>query len=272
MVKYIFLDIDGTLLGKGGRVPASAVDAVQTAQKRGNKVFLCTGRSKGEIPKQVWEMGFDGIVGSAGAYVEAEGRVLFHRPMSGEMVKRLMECLKEWDAYYAMETNEKAWMTKEHFEKVNKKFENMDIWEDEVRKEFLESFGVCKSVLEMEGVNKCIYYECTASIEEMQEKLPEFTILPSSIENSGKNNGEISEKGMSKAKGIEVLQQYYHIERSDIICFGDGLNDMEMIEFAGIGVAMENGAEELKKIADYVTDHVDENGLSKGFCKLGLIG
>lgn len=272
MRKYIFLDIDGTLLGKGGAVPPSAASAIAEAQRAGHKVYLCTGRSKGEVPRVIWELGMDGIVGSAGAYVESDGKILYHKPMQQELVKKLADYLDSQGSYYAMETNGKAFITEENMKKMFHRFQSSDFWTDEIKEEFLESFQVCDNVREVEGVNKCIYHECQDSFARMQEKLPEFTILPSSIEDSGENNGEISEKGMSKAKGIEVLQKHFGIRREDIICFGDGLNDMEMIALAGAGVAMGNGVEELKQIADYVTADVDADGLIKGFYKLGLIG
>lgn len=271
-LKFIFLDIDGTLLGKEGRVPDSAVKAIKRAQDRGHKVFLCTGRSKGEIPRSVIQIGFDGMVASAGAYAEADGKALFHKPMTQEAVRKLADALDGWDAFYAMETNGKAYITKEHLEKLKNRLYQENLWQEDVLEEFLDMFEVCSSVQSVEGVNKCIYHESKCSIGQMQEALPEFTVLPSSLNSREQNDGEISEKGMSKAIGIEVIRRYFAVGREDIICFGDGLNDMEMVESAGVGVAMGNAAEDLKKIADFVTGHVDEDGLLQGFKELGLVG
>lgn len=271
-LKFIFLDIDGTLLGKEGRVPQSAVDAIRLAQKKGHKVCLSTGRSKGEIPQAILQLGFDGMVASAGAYVELDGKVLAHQPMPQELVCRLADALDGWGAFYAMETNGKAYITKEHMEKFKNRLTKEGLWEADILEEFLDVFEICDSVRDITGVNKCIYHESKESIERMREELPEFLILPSSLSSRDKNDGEICEQGMSKAVGIGVMQRHFNVAREDIICFGDGLNDIEMIEHAGIGVAMGNAAEELKKRADHVTGHVDEDGLLKGFKELGLVG
>lgn len=269
--KFIFLDIDGTILGREGRVPESAEKAIKRAQEKGHKVCLCTGRSKGEIPGTIMQLGFDGMVASAGAYVEIDGKVLFHQPMPGQLVRKLADALDSWDAFYAMETNDKAYITKEHMDKLEKRLQQENLWEADVLAEFLDIFKICDSVRDIEGVNKCIYHESKCSIEQMKKELQEFTVLPSSLNTQDKNDGEISEKGMSKAVGIEVVQRHFKAAREDIICFGDGLNDMEMIEHAGVGVAMGNAAEPLKRIADRITGHVDEDGLLKGFQELGLL-
>ena len=80
---------------------------------------------------------------------------------------------------------------------------------------------------------------------------------------------------MIKKRELEVVFQKLleHIEGTveDTIAFGDGLNDMEMIQYAGIGVAMENGRSELKAQADIVTDTVWDDGIYKGLDKLGLL-
>ncbi|GAA0433185.1 hypothetical protein GCM10008983_07300 [Lentibacillus halophilus] len=73
---------------------------------------------------------------------------------------------------------------------------------------------------------------------------------------------EIVKKGMNKAIGLEKIAFYYHIPNERIIAFGDEDNDQEMLEFAGIGVAMGNAIDDLKAIADHVTDTNEHNGIS----------
>ena len=82
---------------------------------------------------------------------------------------------------------------------------------------------------------------------------------------------DIIAAGNSKAKGMERVLRYYGIDREEIIAFGDGENDMEMLQFAGIGVAMENADPEVKEIADYVTDSVGEGGITHALQHFKLI-
>ena len=64
---------------------------------------------------------------------------------------------------------------------------------------------------------------------------------------------------------------HYMISQSETMAFGDGENDIDMIRFAGIGVAMDNGIPALQKAADYVTDDIDEDGIANALHHFGLI-
>ena len=75
---------------------------------------------------------------------------------------------------------------------------------------------------------------------------------------------DIIAKGGGKEKGMERLMEYFRIAREETIAFGDGENDMEMLEYAGIGVAMGNAEEKVKACADYVTAAVDKGGHPAG--------
>lgn len=72
---------------------------------------------------------------------------------------------------------------------------------------------------------------------------------------------EVMRKGMNKAASLYKVANYYNIPKERIIAFGDEANDIEMIDFAGVGVAMENGTENLKKIAKHVTDTNENEGV-----------
>lgn len=63
--------------------------------------------------------------------------------------------------------------------------------------------------------------------------------------------------------GIESILKYYGIKREEIMAFGDGENDIEMLQYAKIGIAMGNADNDVKKAADYITDHIDEDGIYK---------
>ena len=73
---------------------------------------------------------------------------------------------------------------------------------------------------------------------------------------------ELSPKAISKAKALKILHEKYDIKRKEIIAFGDNYNDVEMLDYVGIGVAVENARKEAKKVANYVTKHHKENGVA----------
>ncbi|MBM6839913.1 HAD-IIB family hydrolase, partial [Clostridium saudiense] len=88
--KVIFLDVDGTLVNDNGVVPESAKIAVRKAKENGHYVFLCTGRSKAELYDDIMEIGFDGVIGAAGGYIEVNNEMILHKKVSREDVEHLV--------------------------------------------------------------------------------------------------------------------------------------------------------------------------------------
>ncbi len=82
---------------------------------------------------------------------------------------------------------------------------------------------------------------------------------------------DIIPKGGGKSAGIQKFLDENGMDASEVMAFGDGENDMDMIKFAGIGVAMGNAGDAVKAVADYVTDTVDNDGLAKALRHFGLI-
>ena len=76
--KVVFLDVDGTMVNEKGEIPESAQYAVRTAQANGHRMVVCSGRSRFQIYDALLELGFSGIVGGAGAFVEDEGKEFYH--------------------------------------------------------------------------------------------------------------------------------------------------------------------------------------------------
>ena len=82
---------------------------------------------------------------------------------------------------------------------------------------------------------------------------------------------DIVARGSGKAAGIAQFIEEQGLDRSEIMAFGDGENDIEMLKYAGIGVAMGNAGDAVKAAADYVTDSVDENGIENALKHFGLV-
>ena len=76
--KVVFLDIDGTIVDFFGNIPESTKTAIRKARENGHYMVVCSGRSKFQIAKEVLDLGIDGIVAAAGAYVEYEGKVVYY--------------------------------------------------------------------------------------------------------------------------------------------------------------------------------------------------
>ena len=83
-------------------------------------------------------------------------------------------------------------------------------------------------------------------------------------------NVEINREDATKGRALLALAKHLGIEREQVMAFGDGLNDLTMIEAAGLGVVMANGVDELKNCANYITDDCDHDGVAAAIEKFCL--
>ncbi|WP_180272790.1 HAD family hydrolase [Konateibacter massiliensis] len=272
MERIIFIDVDGTLCDVDGTVPQSAITAIQTARKNGHKIFICTGRAKSEVYPSIFAIGFDGMVGSAGAYVECGDEVVFHKSIEEEALKELIGYLEENNIAFLLETTKGVYLKKEDKEELEKIFKRSNMAKNGAAEEFVSLMHAVENIHDIKNVNKVLYFRAPLDIEIMQERLKEhFLILPNSIGGFGENSGEISDKNINKSTGIQKVLGYYGKTKESVIALGDGANDVEMLKFAEVGIAMGNAWDYLKEYADEVTDSVKDNGIYNSFKKHGLI-
>lgn len=271
--KYVFLDIDGTLVGADGKVPDSAMKAIIQARKNGHKIFICSGRCRCEMHENILCVPLDGIVGSAGAYVEIDGKVVFHRAMTEEMNVRLLDYFLTRGMAILLETNRELYGNDVAIRYMQ---ENADYCEanglpyDKLLYDLVQPLADVREPAKL-AVNKLIYITKKYDPEEVRRDLgKEFTVVDSAIDMPG-NSGEVSEIGMHKGVGIETAIRYYGADMADTIGIGDGENDMGMLQTCAVGIAMGNANPILKEIADYETSAVDEDGIKNAFMHYGLI-
>lgn len=278
MRKIIFLDIDGTLVNDNGVIPESARVAVQKARENNHLVFLCTGRSKSEIFTEIIQVGFDGIIGAAGGYIEYEEKVLSHNLFMVEDIEYIINYFNENQIDFYLESNSGLYASeycKNHLQDIiTNAIANNPKGKAEIESGFMPFFDTLiegKNLLRND-INKISFLGSQTPIEDIIKKFnDDFTIIPSTISIFGENSGELSLKGIHKATAIEKLLTYLKIDKEHSLAFGDGLNDIEMIRYVHHGIAMGNAQEAVKNVADDVTDTPNEDGIYKGFKKYNLI-
>lgn len=271
--KYVFLDVDGTLFTHKGELPDSAIKAMKQAHANGHKIFLCTGRAKGEIPALLWKQAFDGVVCSAGAYVEAEGEVIHDAPMSKEQTKRLTAFFDSHKFSYIYETYQGIVGNKRACDFFNMNVKRLKMMNKKLPDDFFGTLTIQDKWDGITPVYKMLFFSKERAVEKLMAELGDaYTVVHNTLPIVGVCSGEVSAPGMHKARGIEQIMEFYGGGMEDTVAFGDGSNDYEMLDYVHLGVAMGNGAESLKKIADMVTEPVDADGLYRGFIMAGLIG
>lgn len=278
MKKVIFMDIDGTLVNEHGVVPESAKMAIQQARKNGHQVFICTGRSKAELFHDIVEIGFDGIIGAAGGYIEVDEKVLIHERVSTEDVKHLVEFFDKNNIDFYLESNGGLFASKNcknHIQKIINNFLEENPHAEEEVKKGIQPFHDClidDADLIREDINKISFLGSDVSIDIIKEEFSsKFTVIPSTVPLFGENSGELSVPGIHKAVAIEKLLEHLQVDKQHTYAYGDGMNDLEMLQFVQYGIAMGNAKEALKEAADDITDTHDNDGIYKSFKKYELI-
>ncbi|CZR10301.1 Cof-type HAD-IIB family hydrolase [Trichococcus ilyis] len=278
--KIIFLDIDGTLVTDDGWVPASAAEACRQARLNGHEIYLCTGRSKPEIYDFIMEIGFDGIIGAGGGFVELHDGMLYHKTVPASEVRRMVDFFNQHGVDFYLESNGGLFASKNFLPHVERCIYG-DIDNDpeaKKRKEetphpFIAGLIYGEEDLYKSDVNKaCFLQSDKLSFAQIKAEFENaFDTIQCTVPQFGDDSGELMVPGIHKATAIEALLTHLGISKERTIAIGDGLNDLEMFDYCEIGIAMGNAKEELKAVADHVTSSVDEEGLHQAFRTFGLI-
>lgn len=277
MGKLIFLDIDGTLVDYQNRLPGSAVKAVQKARANGHRVYVCTGRSKAEMQKRLWDIGLDGMIGGNGSYVEDHGNVLLHQTLTLEQCSKVVNWLHSRGLEFYLESNNGLFAS-ERLEETGRpaflQYARMKGEEDAAKAMIRELFSGMTFGAELyrDDVNKISFV--LSSYQDHLDSVKEFPDLQARTW-GGKGEealfGDLGIRETDKGIAVQALLSHLHADISDTIAFGDASVDIPMLQACGFGVAMGNGGAEIRATADYVTDDVEADGVWKAFCHLGLI-
>ncbi|MBQ7704732.1 MAG: Cof-type HAD-IIB family hydrolase [Selenomonadaceae bacterium] len=278
MSKVIFIDVDGTLLTYENILPPSATEAIRTARKNGHKVYICTGRSRAEVYDYIWDIGLDGMIGGNGSYVESDGKVIMHQVISAEDAKHIVDWLHNRKLEFYLESNAGLFAS-ENFETRGEPI----IQEYSARKgkDNARSLTIRDVFPEMIFGEKNLYRDDLNKVSFILESYQDYLDAVKEFPNlkvgtwggAGETAlfGDVGVENITKAHAIEVLLKYLGADRKDTIAFGDAKIDIPMLEYCEIGVAVASGGEEIKAMADMVTDAVADDGLYNAFKKLNLI-
>lgn len=259
--KIVFFDIDGTIFLYTYGIPEDTRKSIQQLKENGHIPVLCTGRTKSMIFPEFLEMGFEGIVGGAGTYLEYKNEVLFEYEMEPARTRDIINLMQSCNIMPIGEGIDGIYFPCEHIPEDYEQIYNLyktrvtaSVKDHTVEKEVLAS--------KMSG-----YLYENADIEKLKRELgDQFNYLIY----VGKYI-EMIPKGFSKATGIEKLINTLGIKWENTYAFGDSMNDYEMLKYVNYGVAMGNGTEELKKEMKYVTDDFDKGGITNALRKFDLI-
>lgn len=259
MVKYLFFDIDGTLVSfKTHKIPQSTVDALTEAKANGVKIYISTGRPMLFINNlsQIEHL-IDGYITTTGALCVV-GQTCFNcHKISDESVRRVMDGANRFHKAAVVVgtdhigvTNDSEELTEQFKKGLNLEFEfaPMSIVMQEPILQISVFFNAEEEKAVMEGITDCV---CS-------RWHPSFT--------------DITNIAADKGKALLAMARHEGMGIGETMAFGDGGNDISIIKQAGIGVAMGNANDDVKAAADYVTTSVDDDGVRNALRHFGVIG
>ncbi|MCM1174849.1 MAG: Cof-type HAD-IIB family hydrolase [Blautia sp.] len=266
-VRCVALDLDRTVLNKEGRLSAGNRKALAEIIAAGVHVIIASGRAFDTLPRDMVEL--PGVEYA----ITLNGAAMYHVP-TGKCLKRYRLSEKAADAI--MSATEKAGVTYEAFI-GGAAYAGKDFLEDP------EAFGVTPQAVSYvrttrRGVDDIVRFiyenrrrldsmDMIVRDEEQQRKVwsavadaTDEVYITSSI----RNLVEVADKNAGKKAGLAFFAELLGLQREETAAFGDADNDIDMIRYAGCGIAMANASEACRKAADFITGHHDEDGVAEG--------
>ncbi|MCW6661690.1 Cof-type HAD-IIB family hydrolase [Aerococcaceae bacterium NML201209] len=269
--QFIFLDIDGTLIDYDMTLPDSAVAAIRQARANGHRVIICSGRSKAEIYPYIWEIGLDGYIGGNGSYIEYQGQPIHEQFISADDAKRAIDWLEQRKLGYYLEANSGLYANAYFLDSAATIYgENTPENRQKVQAAFPHM--IYNANLYRNDLNKISFrLNCMEDYEAAVRDFPQFAVGLWGGTGHRVEFADFGQKGVHKAKAVDILLEYVGASLEDTIAFGDADVDATMLQHCAIGVAMGNAKDSLKAIADYVTTAVQADGIYKAFQYYQLI-
>ena len=255
-IKAVFFDVDGTLIShKMGDVPQSTRKALKELQKRGIRVIVATGRHTLELRElPVKDIAFDGYVVINGQLcLDWEQNTIYDAPICPEGVRAMVEIFERKEIPVTVVEKDRIYVN----------FVN-----DLLKRRQKEIFSPVPDVGVYEGGN--VYQYCVYATDEEIAQIAKKAVSCKVTKWNDAAYDIIAGEG-GKRQGMEKLLERYGIKREETMAFGDGENDISMLAYAQVGVAMGNADDTVKACADYVTASVDEDGVAEALKYYGLI-
>lgn len=240
-----FFDLDGTLAMRNEPPAAVDVKAMRAFRARGNYLFLCTGRSAGYLYPAILDIGFDGIIAGAGAYVLFGEQLLYRTNVPDSVLLPIQRLFEQSTATLIMETEQNmvqlASLSAQKLVATYPRIYTAAEWQEQYGEEVTSKLTV--------------YGETPPAVLALVQGKLDLIQHPT--------YAELVPKGCSKASGIEKILAALNLPREQSIAFGDSMNDYDMLQYVGVGVAMGNADDRVKAIADRITAPYDQGGIAQ---------
>lgn len=254
--KIVFFDIDGTLLNEQKEIPLDTVEAIERLKEKGIEPVIATGRAPYFIKPLAERLGIESYISLNGGFVVYKGQPLYKREIEKNALESLVELADRHGHGLVFEGEHYYYANRENDPFVTESALSLKVDLPGYDPEFWRTNEIFQVFLHCESHEEHLYDSLKSDFTMIRWHTKAMDLLPS---------------GGSKAKGIAALLDKLNYSADVAVAFGDGLNDKEMLDYVGFGVAMGNSHPELLPFANFVTTHVDKQGIRNGLIEAGLL-
>lgn len=260
MIRAAFFDIDGTLVSfKTHKIPQSAVNAINEFHDNGGRIYISTGRPIAIVTNigQISDI-VDGYITFNGAYTFVGNDDINIDEIPHDDVQAMLDDAKD-NGYPVIVCGKRELVVYNYHEIFDEVF---------VQELGVTNIDINKPISDLKG-EPILQLTPFFTVDQERKVMPS---MPNCI--SARWNPkftDITRRGADKGNALRLLAAHEGLDIGECIAFGDGGNDISILRTAGIGVAMGNAADDVKAEADYVTTHIDDNGIANAFRHFGLI-
>lgn len=255
--KVCFLDIDGTLVDNNKQISNQTKKSLDQIRNRGVEVIIATGRPPYHFSDIAEELKINSFVSFNGAYSVYKGEVVHKHSMDTSALQKLVEFAGTKQHPLVFSSEQKSVSNIFDHNEVIQTFKDLHLdYKPEFHPDYWKQAALFQAMIYCKNGEEIDYIQKFPVLSFI--RWHEFAI-------------DVMPKSISKASGIKEMLQFLNIAPEKAIAFGDGLNDKEMLDFVGVGIAMENAHEELYSYADIITMSNENEGITHGLKLLNLL-
>lgn len=256
MYKLVVIDLDNTLLNEEHKISEKNREMVQKVRSKGIEVIIATGRMyiSAKPYLKALSLNNSAIVYNGAMVKDVEtDKTIYHKPIDKKDAKEIITDIKKEGLHINLYQDDKLYVDQDN--EYTKRYEEVSGIQA-VRVEDLSELDIIdptKLLIIEDDPELHVYYQ-----KYLDRKYGDKI----NVTESKSYFIEIGAKGVNKGKTLQQLISEKDIERNEIIAIGDSYNDLEMLSYAGTGIAMGNAPEEIKKKADMIAPHNEEDGVA----------
>lgn len=257
MIKAIFLDIDGTLIsGKRPSIKKEVIEGLKQVRKKGIQLFIASGRHMLELEelKLVEQFEFDGYLLLNGGYCIIGSQIIYDNKIPQEDLKEIVKVVKENNYPCLFIESNQMYITHVNQRVIDAQASISTMIPPISNQINIDNIYQVDPYVDEKGIKEIIKNTKHVKVTKWHDYA--YDIVP---------------KTGGKAAAIQAVSKHFGYQKEELMAFGDGHNDIEMLDVVGYPIVMENGSDEVKQHACYICDDVEKEGILKGLKHFNLI-